>query len=192
MDKIKNGTIQKRKNGLETARQILDAAADLFVKKGYYGVSMAKIAGKTRNYRKFVINHSETKPIFGTLFDEFIERSLKQVHRRRYRCNASYHETEEIFKNILFYVGKNVAARFQYGNDYQPPKSSEIPAQSKCITVRIEEPSDYYETFNHKMIARKMIKPIDARIIADSTISFDCPDQGYIMEQYGLADDMLW
>ena len=42
----KQESIQKRKKGLETTRQILNVSADLFARNGFDGVSVRQIAKK--------------------------------------------------------------------------------------------------------------------------------------------------
>jgi AcrR family transcriptional regulator len=193
MDKIKNGTIQKRKKGLETTRQILDAAADLFVQNGYDGVSMRKIAENVGIKESSLYNHFRNKAdILETLFDEFIEKVPKtRPSDDDIDAMLLIMKPEEIFKNILFYVGKNVCgtlsntAMIINHEKFRNPRAVEM-----YYRYVIEEPSDYYERLINKMIARKMIKPIDARIIAEqyNYVSIALTKE-YIMAQYGLADE---
>jgi hypothetical protein len=53
----------------------------------------------------------------------------------------------------------------------------------------VNEPADYYERLINKMIERKMVKPVDARIIAEqyNYVSMALTKE-YIMAQYGLTD----
>lgn len=192
MDVIKDESVQKRKRGLETTRQILDIAADLFARNGYDGVSVRAIAEKAGIKESSLYNHFKSKAdILETLFDEFInhvpetrpsEEELDQM--------LMLMEPEEIFKSILFHVGKSVCGTLSNTTmiinyeKFRNPRAAEM--YYKYI---VNEPADYYERLINKMIERKMVKPVDARIIAEqyNYVSIALTKE-YIMAQYGLAD----
>lgn len=99
-------------------------------------------------------------------------------------------EPEDIFKSILFYVGKsvcgtlsNTAMIINY-EKFRNPRAAEM-----YYKYVVNEPSDYYERLINKMIAKKMVRPVDARIIAEqyNYISIELTNE-YVMAQYGLAD----
>lgn len=192
MDNHKNEPIQKRKRGLETTRQILDAAADLFARKGYDGVSVREIAEKAGIKESSLYNHFTNKSdILVTLFDEFIRFAPEtRPSDEEIEQMLLFMEPEEIFKNILFHVGKsvcgtlsNTAIIINY-EKFRNPRAAEV-----YFKHMVEEPSSYYERLIHKLIEKKLIKPIDARTFAEqyNYISITLT-QEYIMAQYGLAD----
>jgi len=53
----------------------------------------------------------------------------------------------------------------------------------------VKEPADYYERLINKIIERKRVKPVEARIFAEqyNYVSISLT-QEYVMAQYGLAD----
>ncbi|HHU06103.1 MAG TPA: TetR/AcrR family transcriptional regulator [Clostridiales bacterium] len=111
MDNVKNEGVQKRKKGLETTEQILNAAADLFARNGYDGVSVRQIAKNAGIKESSLYNHFKSKAdILETLFDEFI----KQVPKSRPSDDEIDRllllmEPEEVFKSIVFHVGKSAS-----------------------------------------------------------------------------------
>ncbi|WMJ86554.1 TetR/AcrR family transcriptional regulator [Anaerocolumna sp. MB42-C2] len=192
MDKIKNEGVQKRKKGLETTRQILDAAADLFARNGYDGVSVREIAEKAGIKESSLYNHFKSKSeILETLFNEFI-RFVPETRPSDEELDTMLMimEPEEVFKSILFHVGKsvcgtlsNTAMIIQY-EKFRNPRAAEM-----YYKYVVNEPANYYERLINKMIERKMVKPVDARTIAEqyNYISIVLTKE-YIMAQYGLAD----
>lgn len=192
MVKIKNESVQKRKKGLETTRQILDIAADLFARNGYDGVPVREIAEKAGIKESSLYNHFKSKAdILETLFDEFI-KSVPDTRPTDEEIDQMLMimEPEEVFKNILFHVGKNIGGTLQNtaliinNEKFRNPRAAEM--YYKYI---INEPADYYERLINKMIKQKMVKPVDARIIAEqyNYVSIGLTNE-YIMAQYGLAD----
>lgn len=189
---IINDGIQKRKRGLETTRQILDIAADLFARNGYDGVSVRAIAEKAGIKESSLYNHFKSKAdILETLFNEFIKYvpetrpSDEEIDKM-----LMLMEPKEVFKSILFHVGKsvcgtlsNTAMIINY-EKYRNPRAAEM-----YYTYVVKDPADYYERLINKMIERKMVKPVDARIIAEqyNYVSIALTKE-YIMAQYGLAD----
>lgn len=188
----KNKDVQKQKRGLETTRHILDISADLFARNGYDGVSVRAIARKTGIKESSIYNHFKSKAdILETLFDEFIRHvpetrpSDKEIDQM-----LLIMEPEEIFKSILFHVGKNVCGTLSNTamiinyEKFRNPRAAEM-----YYKYVVNEPSDYYERLINKMIEKKMVNPVDARIIAEqyNYISITLTKE-YIMAQYGLAD----
>lgn len=191
MDIVNDG-IQKRKKGLETTRKILDTASDLFARNGYDGVSLRAIAGKIGIKESSLYNHFKSKAdILETLFNEFIKYVPEtRPSDREIDEMLMIMEPEEVFKSILFHVGKsvcgtlsNTAMIINY-EKFRNPRAAEM-----YYKYVVQEPSDYYERLINKMIERKMVKPVDARIIAEqyNYISIALTKE-YIMAQYGLAD----
>lgn len=192
MNNTENQSIQKRKKGLQTARYILDIAAELFAKNGYDGVSVRQIADKAGIKESSLYNHFKNKAdILRTLFDEFIRLAPKtRPSDEEIDRMLMIMEPVEVFKNIVFFVGKsanktlfNTSMIIHY-EKFHNPHAAEI-----YFKYIVSEPADYYERIIKKMIERKMIKPVDARIIAEQ-YNYVCIalTQEYIMAQYGLAD----
>jgi len=192
MDTRKSGGVQKQRRGLETTRKILDAAAGLFARNGYDGVSMRAIAQKAGIRESSVYNHFQSKAdILETLFDEFIRRvpetrpSDAEIDRMLLMMGP-----EEIFKNILFHVGESVSGRLSDTamiinyEKYRNPRATEM-----YYKYVVTEPADFYERLIRKMMDRNMVRPVDARMIAEqyNYVSIALTKE-YIMAQYGLAD----
>lgn len=192
MEEMKNESTQKRKKGLETTRRILDNAADLFARNGYEGVSVREIAEKAGVKESSLYNHFKSKSdILEALFDEFI-RYIPGTRPSEEEIDEMLMimEPEEVFKSILFYVGKSVkgtlanTAMIIHYEKYRNPRAAEM-----YYRYIVSEPADYYEGIINKMIGLKMVKPVDARIIAEqyNYVSIGLTKE-YIMAQYGLAD----
>ncbi|OQB21746.1 MAG: HTH-type transcriptional regulator AcrR [Firmicutes bacterium ADurb.Bin182] len=192
MNNDKKKYVQKRKKGLETIRNILDISANLFARNGYDGVSMRQIAENAGIKESSLYNHFKSKAdILETLFDEFItlvpqtRPSDEEIDRM-----LMLMEPEEVFKNILFHVGKsvngtlsNTAMIINY-EKFRNPRAAEM-----YYKYVVNEPADYYERLINKMIDRKMVKSVDARIIVEqyNYVSIALTKE-YVMSQYGLAD----
>lgn len=192
MDTVKNEGVQKRKRGLETTRQILDTTAELFARNGYDGVSVREIAEKAGIKESSLYNHFKSKSdILETLFDEFI-RYVPETRPSDEEIDKllMIMEPEEVFKNILFHVGKSVCGTLSNTAmiiNYEKFRNSR--AAEMYYRYVVKEPADYYERLINKMIERKMVKPVDARIMAEqyNYVSIALTKE-YIMAQYGLAD----
>jgi len=192
MDNGKNENIQKRKKGLETRRQILDITADLFARNGYDGVSVRQIAEKAGIKESSLYNHFKNKAdILETLFDEFV-RFVPQTRPSDEEIDKMLviMEPEEVFKSILFHVGRSVSGTLSNTamiinyEKFRNPRATEM-----YYKYVINEPVNYYERLINKMIKLKMVKPVDARIIAEqyNYVSIALTKE-YIMAKYGLAD----
>ncbi|HWQ57781.1 MAG TPA: helix-turn-helix domain-containing protein [Clostridia bacterium] len=192
MDAAVNEGVQKRKRGLATAGRILDAAAELIARNGYDGVSVREIAEKAGIRESSVYNHFKSKAdILEALFCEFI-RGVPQTRPSDEELDGmlAIMEPEEVFKSILFHVGKsargtlsNTAMIINY-EKFRNPRAAEMYYQ-----YVVGEPAAYYARLIDKMIERKMVKPVDARLIAEqyNYVSIALTKE-YIMAQYGLAD----
>lgn len=192
METDKNEGVRKQKRGLETARQILDAAAELFAQNGYDGVSMRAIAQKVGIRESSLYNHFQSKAdLLETLFDEFI-RFVPETRPSDEAIDQMLEimEPEEVFKAILFHVGQHVGgtlantAMIINFEKYRNPRAVDM-----YYRYVVNEPSAYYERLILKMMDRKMIKPVDARAFAEqyNYVSIGLTKE-YIMAQHGLAD----
>jgi AcrR family transcriptional regulator len=190
MDNVKNESVQKRKKGLETTRQILDISADLFARNGYDGVSVRQIAENAGIKESSLYNHFKNKAnISETLFDEFITLA-PQTRPSGEEIDRMLMEPEEVFKNIIFHVGKSVNGTLLKTSIIINFEKIRNPhAAEMYYEYVVKEPADYYERLINKMIERKMVKPVEARIFAEqyNYVSISLT-QEYVMAQYGLAD----
>ncbi|HAS90892.1 MAG TPA: hypothetical protein DCS12_01085 [Clostridiales bacterium] len=189
----KNESTQKRKKGLETTRQILNISADLFARNGYDSVSVRKIAENAGIKESSLYNHFKSKAdILERLFDELIylipqtRPSDEEIDRM-----LMFMEPEEIFKNIVFTVGKSsnltlLNTMTIINNErFNNARAAEI-----YFKYLINEPTDYYERLITKMIEIKMIKPIDARSVAQQyNYVSNALTNEYLMAKYGYADE---
>lgn len=183
---------QKRKRGLATARQILDAAAGLFAREGFDGVPMRKIAQSVGVRESSLYNHFKSKQdILETLYDEFI-RLVPQTRPSETDWDAmlAIMSPEEVFKSILFHVGKSVGgtlantALIISHEKYRCPRAAEMYTR-----YVVTEPAAYYERLIRRMIDRRMVPPCDARMIAQqyNYVSITLTKE-YLMAQNGLGD----
>lgn len=183
---------KKRKQGIATARAILDVAADLFARRGYDGVSVREIAKGAGIRESSVYNHFFSKAdILNALYDEFI-RLVPQTRPSEAELDQMLEimQPEEILKNILFQVGKNVSGSLSNTamiinyEKFKTPRAAQM--YDRYV---VNEPATYYERLFRQMIARGMIAPVDARMFAEqyNYVSISLTKE-YIMAQYGLAD----
>jgi hypothetical protein len=99
-------------------------------------------------------------------------------------------EPEEIFKSILFHVGKSVSgALSDTAMIINHEKFRDKRAAEMYYKYVVSEPADYYERLIDKMIIRGMVKSVDARAFAEqyNYVSIALTKE-YIMAQYGYAD----
>ena len=182
----------KRKKGLETTRQIMDAAAELFARSGYEGVTVREIAKRAGIRESSIYNHFAGKAeILTSLYEDFILRvpgtrpSDEELDRM-----LAFMTPEEIFKAILFHVGEHVGGTLaNTAQIINYEKFRDARAADMYYRYVVREPADYYERLIGKMTARGMVKPVDARLFAEqyNYISIALTKE-YIMSRYGLAD----
>jgi len=99
-------------------------------------------------------------------------------------------EPEEVFKNIIFHVGKSVnGTLLNISMIINYEKFRNTRAAEMYYKYVVKEPADYYERLINKMIERKMVRPVDARILAEqyNYVSIALTKE-YVMALYGLAD----
>lgn len=182
----------KTKKGLETKQLIINNSAQLFARYGYSGITIRKIASKVGIKESSIYNHFKGKAdILDKLYDEFIKNiPLTRPSDTELDQMLMIMEPDEIFKNILFQVGKSVngvlsnVALIIDNEKYRNARAAEI-----YYKYVIAEPATYYEKLINKMIQMKMIKNIDARIFAEQYIYIsNALTKEYIMAQYGFGD----
>ncbi len=185
-------TVHKNKKGLATARQILDAAAELFARSGCEGVPVRAIAKRAGVRESSIYNHFQGKAdIVTALYDDFIRLvpgtrpSDAELDRM-----LSFMEPEEIFKAILFHVGESVGGTLaNTAQIINYEKFRDARAAEMYYRYVVREPADYYERLIAKMRDRGMVGAVDARMFAEqyNYVSITLTKE-YIMSQYGLAD----
>ncbi len=192
MQQVEQGSVRKRQRGVLTARRILDEAAALFARHGFGDVPVRTIAAAAGVRESAVYNHfSGKQAILDTLYDEFI----RLVPQTRPGDDAlarmmDVMSPEEVFKAILFHVGESVngtlanTALIISREKYSSPRAAEM----YCRYV-VEEPSLYYERLITRMAERGMVRPADARLIAQqyNYVSIALTHE-YMMAQNGLGD----
>ncbi|NLI53208.1 MAG: TetR/AcrR family transcriptional regulator [Clostridiales bacterium] len=184
--------VKKRKRGIATARAVLDAAAELFARRGYDGVSVRDIALKAGIQESSIYNHFSGKAeILETLYREFVELVPKtRPSEEALEEMLVMMEPEEVFKAILFHVGQSVGGTLtNTAMIINLEKFKTQRAADLYYRYVVREPAAYYERLIQRMIDRKMVKPVDARLIAEqyNYISLALTKE-YIMAQYGFAD----
>lgn len=192
MSSTKSEGVRKQKRGTETTRKILDAAADLFARNGYDGVSVRAVAEKANIRESSLYNHFSSKnAVLETLFDEFIREIPKtRPSDEEIDQMLMMMKPDEVFKSILFHVGKSVSGTLSNTamiinyEKFRNPRAAEM-----YYRYVVNEPTDYYERLIRKMAQRKMIQPVDAHMVAQqyNYVSIALTKE-YIMAQYGLAD----
>lgn len=187
-----SGMNHKRKRGIETARSILDASAELFAQRGFSGVSVREIASLAGIRESSIYNHFSSKAeILESLYQEFI-REVPGTRPSDEALDAmlAIMEPEEVFKAILFHVGQNVKGTLSnIAMIINLEKFKDAHAAELYYRYVVSEPATYYERLIEKMIARRMVRPVDARLIAEqyNYVSIALTKE-YIMAQSGLAD----
>lgn len=163
-------TKHKRRKGIQTSADILEAAARLFAIRGYAGVSMRDIASEVGIKESSLYNHfSGKEAILEALYAEFINNvpltrpSDAEIDKLLDNMGAS-----EIFRYILFFVGKNISGLLTditiviHNEKYKNQKAAEI-----YYEYMITEPAAYYEKLINKLIAHKKILHVDAKTFAE-------------------------
>jgi AcrR family transcriptional regulator len=184
--------IHKRKGGIETRRRILETAADLFARKGVDSVSLREIAQAAGIRESSLYNHFDGKTgILETLFEDFI-RLTPQARPTDAELDQmlAIMQPEEVFKNILFHFASAVSsvltntAMIINQEKFKNPQAADM-----YYKYVVAEPADFYERLINKMAARAMIKPVDARAIAEqyNYVSITLTKE-YFMALNGLAD----
>lgn len=183
---------RKRKKGLETADRILRASAELFAANGFDGVSLTQIAEASGMGESSLYNHFPGKnAILEALFERFRGSApLFRPSREEIDRLLPHMTPEEIMKHILLYFGSHGDVLIERiamvitNEKFKNPLAAAI--YYECI---VREPSAYYETLFQKMIARGMIRPIDARMFAEqyNYVSIALTKE-YFMAKNGLAD----
>ncbi|MEL7603195.1 MAG: TetR/AcrR family transcriptional regulator [Bacillota bacterium] len=184
---------KKRKNGIETRERLLDAAAELFARQGFDGVSVYAIASAAGIRESSVYNHFASKAdILEALFEQFIAQtpSLRPSDAEIDQMLLIM-QPQEVFKAILFHFGSRVSDRMYNiamvinNEKYKNPRAVEMYYRHV-----VAEPSDYYERLIRKMVQRGMVGAVDARMFAEqyNYVSIALTKE-YFLAKNGLADE---
>jgi AcrR family transcriptional regulator len=184
--------IRKRKRGLQTEGRILECAAELFARKGYENATLSEIADAAGIRESSVYNHFGGKAaILSRLLQIFREEtpSSRPSEEEQERMLDAL-SPEEVMKGIVFYFGIHVSKMLEriamiVGNEkYHCPEAART--YDDCV---VEEPSGYYERLFRKMIARGLIRDIDARMFAEQyNYVLIALTKEYFMADLGLKD----
>lgn len=183
---------RKRKRGLDTACQLLDAAAELFAREGYDGVPMRAIAQRAGITESAIYNHFAGKQaLLEALYQAFIDKVPgTRPSEAELAAMMDMMQPREVFKAILFHVGKSVngsLANTALIISHEKYRSARAAEMYRLYVV--EEPVAYYERLIGAMIRRGMVRPVDARLFAEQ-YNYVCISltKEYIMAQNGLGD----
>jgi len=192
LNKKANSDIQKRKKGIETANRILEVSAELFASKGYDAVSVREISEAAGIKESSLYNHFSSKAnILEALFDNFTATTPgSRPSEAELDRMLAIMRPEEIFKNIVFYVGGHISetlantARIIHYEKFRNPASAQM-----YYKYMVEEPVEYYEQLINKMSERGMTGSVDAHTVAEqyNYVSLALT-QEYFMAKSGLAD----
>ncbi len=184
--------MNKRKRGLETSARILETAAALFARKGLDGVSLREIAAGARLRESSLYNHFKGKQdILRAIIAAFAEQApLSRLDDAELDRMLGFMGPEEIFKAIVFQVGARMtdfmanAAAVIFNERARQPQAAE--AYEKYL---VQEPERYYTRLIQKMMAKGMVKEVDASLIAEqyNTASL-LLTQDYFMAQNGFGN----
>lgn len=192
MSSIENPGVQKRKRGIETSNRILRVSAGLFAQKGYDSVTVRKIAEKAGIKESSLYNHFSGKAkILEALFDRFKKMAPEsRISEAELDKMLLFMRPEEVFKNILLHVGSHADATLENTvTIINHEKTRNRLAAEIYYKHVVEEPIGYYERLINKMAERKMIKTVDARLLAEQ-YNYVCIalTKEYFMAKNGLAD----
>ena len=183
--------ITKRKKGIITKNQILETAAQMFACKGYDNVSIRVIAKGVGVKESSLYNHFKCKKdILDVLLKEFAVRA--QYTRPTYEQlekMMSIMSLEEIFKNIMFSVGRNIDAILENtAIIIQSEKFRNQQAAEAYYKYLVIEPAAYYQNLIDMMIQKKMIKYKNVqKIITQYCYTATAVSQEFFMAKHGYG-----
>lgn len=184
--------MNKRKKGVETSARILETAAALFARKGLDGVSLREIAAGARLRESSLYNHFKGKQdILGAIIAAFARQApLSRPDDAELDRMLGFMGPEEIFKTIVFQVGTKMtdfmvnAAAVIFNERARQPQAAE--AYEKFL---VQRPERYYARLIRKMMARGMVREVDASLIAEQYNAVSLLlTQDYFMAQNGLGN----
>ncbi|KHD36650.1 TetR family transcriptional regulator [Clostridium acetobutylicum] len=152
-----------------TKQKIFEAAAKLFAKEGYNGVSMRQIAREVGIRESSIYNHYKNKEeILSSLFDYFVKTLTKcRPTEEEIEKMLDYMSVEDVFKQLIIGVGKslngtlNAIARIVYMEQFRNEKAKTIMLENL-----IEEPSEFAARVLKIMHKKNLIKDVDIELIA--------------------------
>lgn len=147
-----------------TKDKIFDAAASLFSRKGYNGVSMREIAREVGIKESSIYNHYKNKEeILSSLFDYLVE-SLKKVRPSVGEIEGmlDYMSVEDVFKQLIIALGRSLngtldsIARIVYTEQFRNEQAKKIMMENL-----LEEPSRFIGCVLEIMLRKNLIRDID-------------------------------
>lgn len=183
--------ITKRKKGIITKNQILETAAQMFACKGYDNVSIRVIAKGVGVKESSIYNHFKCKQdILDVLLKEFAVRA--QYTRPTYEQlekMMSIMSLDEILKNIMFSVGRNIDAILENtAIIIQSEKFRNQQAAEAYYKYLVIEPATYYQNLIDMMIQKKMIKYKNVqKIITQYCYTATAVSQEFFMAKHGYG-----
>jgi AcrR family transcriptional regulator len=182
----------KRKKGIETKNRILEAAAELFAYRGFDSVSVYEISSAVGIKESSIYNHFKSKAdILEALYESFIQRTHElRPPETEIDKMLMFMQPEEVFKAVLYNFGSSAGGMLENtAMIINIEKFKSARAADIYFKYVIKEPSEYYERLINKMAAAGMIKPVDARLVAEQynyiTVALT---KEYYMAKSGLAD----
>jgi AcrR family transcriptional regulator len=161
--------IRKNKKGIETSRKILQVSAALFAYEGYDSVSVRKIASAAGIKESSIYNHFSSKAaILEALFTAFSNNASKVwPEDEEIEKMIGFMKPDEIFKYILFKVSQFIdSAIANTVRIVLTERFRNEQAAALYYRTLINEPVDFYTTLIEKMIDKEIVKPVNARIMA--------------------------
>ncbi|KUO74480.1 MAG: hypothetical protein APF81_14645 [Desulfosporosinus sp. BRH_c37] len=183
--------ITKRKKGIITKNQILETAAQMFAFKGYDNVSIRVIAKGVGVKESSLYNHFKCKKdILDVLLKEFAVRA--QYTRPTYEQlekMMSIMSLEEILKNIMFSVGRNIDAILENtAIIIQSEKFRNQQAAEAYYKYLVIEPAAYYQNLIDMMNQKEMIKYKNVqKIITQYCYTATAVSQEFFMAKQGYG-----
>ncbi len=184
--------MQKRRKGRETSARILEAAAELFAKRGYGSVPLREIAEAASIRESSLYNQFAGKQgILEALFKIFAELAPQaRPSAEELDEMLLMMEPEEVFKAVLFHVGRHMSGLLE--NIFIVIENEKYSSQTAAAMHKrclVEEPAGYYERLIERMAAREMIKSVDAQSIALQYCLISLTlTQEYFMAKNGFGD----
>lgn len=153
-----------------TKQKIFEAAANLFSKEGYNGVSMREIAKGVGIKESSIYNHYKNKEeILSNLFDYFSETlTIYRPDEEEIEKMLDYMSVEDVFKQLIIGFGKSLngtldtIARIVYTEQFRNEKAEKLMLENM-----LAEPSRFIANVLKIMHRKNLIRDVDFDLVAD-------------------------
>lgn len=153
-----------------TKQKIFEAAANLFSKEGYNGVSMREIAKEVGIKESSIYNHYKNKEeILSSLFDYFSETlTIYRPGEEEIEKMLDYMSVEDVFKQLIIGFGKSLngtldtIARIVYTEQFRNEKAEKLMLENM-----LAEPSRFIANVLKIMHRKNLIRDVDFDLVAD-------------------------